>query len=59
MLSMKDWEAWVKAHKYPALARRVFTWLEETDQDEELWQQADNLVDLLARTLVDHDQEPC
>lgn len=56
---MKDWEAWVKAHKYPALARRVFTWLEETDQDEELWQQADNLVDLLARTLVDHDQEPC
>lgn len=55
---MKDWEAWVRAHKYPALARRVLSWLTEIDAEEYVWQQADGIVDLLARTLVDHDQEP-
>lgn len=44
------WEAWVNNHANPIVARHVLSWLTKGNYEEELWAQADALVELVVTT---------
>lgn len=44
---MRDWNAWAANHAHPVAARAVLLLLEKNDADEEVWQFAENLVELV------------